>query len=163
MDTTFTFKKVKKTIESNVYRIGIKRNKDSRKKVTHAKGSLRTGARGAYSSTTSKRSKISNSDVCVSLKKEYKFDILRDPFNPRKYPQAEWNRIKKNLLTQDPSKQKRLGNGLVAMVKNYMDKQTKRKNKESTAKAKHFNKFSIDSRQLQQSIGWNIKKVKTSN
>jgi len=163
MDTTFTFKKVKKQIETNVYRIGIKRNKDSRKKVTHAKDSLRTGARGAYSSTTSKRSKISNSDVCVSLKKDYKFDVLRDPFNPRKYPQTEWNKIKKSLLSQKPVEQKRLGNGLVAMVKNYMDKQTKRKNKESTAKAKHFNKFSIDSRQLQQSIGWDIKKVKSSS
>ena len=70
------------------------------------RGSLRTGARGAYSSTTSKRSKISNSDVCVSLKKEYKFDILRDPFNPRKYPQAEWNRIKKESIDTRPFKAK---------------------------------------------------------
>lgn len=160
MDTTFTFKKVKKNIEGHIYRIGIKRNKDSRKKVTHKKGSLRTSARGEYSSKTSKNAKISNSDVYKTLRKDYKFDILRDPFNPKKYPQTEWNKIKKNLLSQKPVEQKRLGNGLVAMVKNYMDKQTKRKNKESTAKSKHFNKFSIDSRQLQQSVGWDIKKVK---
>lgn len=163
MDATFTFTKVKKQIEKNVYRLGIKRDKDNRKKVTHKLSKLKTGARGSYSSKTTKSSTVSNSDVCKSLKKDYKFDILRDPFNPKKYPQKEWKNIRKNLLTTDVSEQKRLGNGLVAMVKNYMDRQTKRENKPSTVKAKHFDKFSIDSRQLQQSIGWDIKKVKSKN
>lgn len=160
MGSKFTFTRVKKQIERNVYMIGVKKNKDNRKKVTHKKSSLKTGARGSYSSTTRKQSGVSNSDVYKTLKKDYKFDILRDQFNPKKYNQKEWKKIRKHLITTKPQEQKRLGNALVAMVKNYMDLQTKRKNKPSTAKAKHFNKFSIDSRQLQQSIGWELKKVK---
>ena len=87
MGSKFTFTRVKKQIERNVYMIGVKKNKDNRRKVTHKKSSLKTGARGSYSGKTRKPSGVSNSDVCKTLRKDYKFDILRDPFNPKKYNQ----------------------------------------------------------------------------
>ena len=75
--------------------------------------------------------------------KDYKFDILRDTFNKKKYPQDEFKKIKKYLISKKESDQKRLGNGLVAMIKNYMDRQKLKVNKPSTAKQKHFNKLNL--------------------
>ena len=60
------------------------------------------------------------------------------------------------MISSKPQDVKRCGNGLVAIVKNYMDSQDWKHNKRSTIRAKGFDKFSIDSGQLQQSIGWKM-------
>lgn len=156
----FTTTKIKKMVNKTKYFVGVKKNTNSRKTVTHSKSKLKNTDRGPSSSIQKKRSSVTNAQVVKILKKDYKFDILRDPFNKKKYPQKEFDKIKKYLLSEKESDQKRLGNGLVAMIKNYMDLQKWKKNKASTAKQKHFNKFSIDSRQLQRSIGWAVKKKK---
>jgi len=158
VEATFTFAKVKKKVEGNIYMLGVKRSQDKRKKVTHKKAKLKNTARGTRSGTRTEVSKVSNSQVLKILKEDYKFDILRDPFNPKKYSQTEWKKIKKYLLAPKPVEQKRVMNGLVAMVKNYMDRHKTRFNAPSTIKGKHTDQFGIDSGQLQMSIGANLKK-----
>lgn len=157
----FTDVKIKKYINKFQYFVGIKQNSNSRKIVIHNENKLTNTARGQASSLGRKSSSISNAEVYLNLKKDHKFDILRDPFDKKKYPQDEFKKIKKYILSTKESDQKRLGNGLVAMIKNYMDLQKLKKNKYITAKQKGFNKFSIDSRQLQKSIGWAVKITKS--
>jgi hypothetical protein len=160
IEEKFTTKKIKKMINSVKYYVGVKKDANSRKTVSYSKSKLRNTARGESLSLGKKKSSVDNAKVYKFLRKDYKFDILRDPFNKKKYPQDEFKKIKKYLISKKESDQKRLGNGLVAMIKNYMDRQKLKVNKPSTAKQKHFNKFSIASRQLQKSIGWTVKKKK---
>lgn len=160
IEEKFTTKKIKKMINSVKYYVGVKKDANSRKKVSYSKSKLRNTDRGQSLSVKKQSSSVDNAKVYMFLRKEYKFDILRDAFNKKKYPQDEFKKIKKYILSKKESDQKRLGNGLVAMIKNYMDRQKLKVNKPSTAKQKHFNKFSIASRQLQKSIGWTVKKKK---
>lgn len=151
------FEGLAKKLDSITYYVSVKQDKNQRKEVLHdGQQAQRSTARGARNATTRKLDKMTNADVKESLDKEYGFDIFKDAFDRGKNPNSKLKNLAPFMLTQTQQDQTRTGNGLVAIVKNYMDRQTWKHNKEQAIQIKGFDKFGIDSGQLQQSIGWNV-------
>lgn len=134
--------------------VSIQKAKNSRKKVDHT-SKVQT-ARGQGNRKKRENDDTTNADLITSFKEDG-FNIFLDAFNPAKNSQTEWNNMKKYLLSKDLSTRNRLGNGVVVFVRNYLDRQTWKHNKQKTIKRKGFDKFGIDSRQLQESIGYEFK------
>jgi len=149
-----TQKNISNYVDNLKLYVSIQKAKNARKKVDH-KSKMET-VRGQGNKKTRENDDTTNADLITYLKEDG-FNVFLDAFNPAKNSQTEWNNIKKYLLSKDVSTRNRLGNGVVGFVRNYLDRQTWKHNKEKTIKRKGFDKFGIDSRQLQQSIGYEFK------
>lgn len=133
--------------------LSIKKSKNERRKVIHNTDKRQT-ARGISNQKSRKQNtKKTNTDVLLSLKAN-DFNIFIDAFNPTKNSQTEWNTMKPLLLSSDATTRNRLGNGVVGFVRNYLDRQTWKHNDSKTIKVKGFDRFGVDSRQLQESFGY---------
>jgi hypothetical protein len=135
--------------------LSVQKAKNSRKKVDH--NSKTQTARGQGNRKMREKDNVTNADLITYLKEKDDFNVFLDAFNPSKNSQTEWNTIKRYLLSKDATTRTRLGNGVVGFVRNYLDRQTWKHNKQKTIKRKGFDKFGIDSRQLQESIGYEFK------
>jgi hypothetical protein len=153
----FDLKRTERILEKSHIFLSIKRSNDNRKKVIH--GDPKNTYRGLRSETIPrKRSTEKNSEIVIKFRTKT-FDIFADPFNPTKWASDKWRRQKKYLLGQDPSTRNRVGNAMVANCKDYMDSQTKVHNSSKVIATKGFDKYSIDSGQLQLSIGFEHKRI----
>lgn len=151
---------IKKTFQGYVFTMGITSGKNSRKKVLHSKTSKIMVSRGIANQKSQKGSKTKNEEVMEYLYKRG-FTFFANSFtnsNPN------YNTFIKSIsYILDTKEIRKLENAITANVKAYLDQQVTFTNKASTAKSKGFNKFGLDSRQLQLALDTTSEKKKASS
>lgn len=143
-------KTLNKYLGDYVYNTGVRKNKNNRKRVLHNKTSLVTTSRGLANAKSKKKDSEQNTDVINSLYRDYRFRFYSLAFFKSQNP--NYNTFVKSVKYIFDDNPRRFENAITANVKAFLDKQTKKTNKHSTAKQKKFNKFGIDSRQMQLSL-----------
>lgn len=147
-------KALNKTLSDFNYEAGVDTRKDKRKEVLHNKTSLLTVSRGLANKKSQKKSSVKNTDIIADFYNDYNFRLYEIAFSPKNPNYKIWVRSVKYIFNEDP---KRFENAVVANIKATLDKQKVHKNSKKTALVKKFNKFGIDSRQLQMSFAANRK------
>ena len=134
---------------SQKVRAGVTPTSQKRKAVLHT-GNPRSSARGLYNPPAKKAAKATNTAVLVKLDTQ-KFKVLDFAFDKTKNKNLQ--QYTRTLpFTFFADKPQKIENATVAAVRNFLDTQKFKKNSATWAKIKGFNKFGVDSRQLQKSI-----------
>ena len=102
-------------------------------------------SRGITTAKKKQKSTTKNTDV-LSYLYGMKFYFFSESFTKNN---PNYNRFLKSIKYLFDKDSRRFENAVTANVKAYLDMQTTRRNKPSTTRQKKFNKFGIDSRQMQ--------------
>jgi hypothetical protein len=137
-----------KQMSKYTYIAGVSTQKNRRRKVLHNKTSLYQTTRGLTNKKATKRDNQSNVAILERLYKD-NFPLYEIAFSNINPNYKTFKESIKYLFNENP---RRFENAISANIKACLDKQNFRKNKKSTVKFKGFNRFGVDSRQLQMSF-----------
>lgn len=143
-----------KKLEQTYFRTGVNSAKNSRKNVLHNKTSITSTTRGIANKKSNKPSKTDNASVIESLYKQ-NFRFYSESFSSSNPNLSNFYSSIKYIFDGDI---RRFENAITANVKAYLDQQNAFRNTAATAKVKGFNKYGIDSRQMQMSLDTDSKK-----